>query len=378
MKIHLIRSSDLDLDQFFSVYEMIRQYPGPAEYIVHEEPEEFPDEELSTEIWNEKRMRTKVMPEYCYNEIETHYQVEKISWTSIFSKCESARKKYKIPAAEPVVMLTEYANEFNWFSGADKSGKRNMFIQTGGWEQYGFPDFRYPVAYGLATIPLDLLLFDTFEEQVAYAHRDPKGCIYDLCLDKRQISLKLRTGDICPECRQLIIGRKIDSHYVDQAFSVFEGIRARIIFRLGINGESKASRLIIDRDKRLFILADYANQEIGLYPMEKAVYHFFLNHPDGIPFADMPRHYNELYDLYENYSISDKIATLKNRIVNICENKNDCLSQTITKIRQKIELAVPENMVSHYVIGGETGMKRKIKLDRSLVETRSWKDPKQT
>ncbi|MFA5816905.1 MAG: hypothetical protein WC865_14945 [Bacteroidales bacterium] len=43
-------------------------------------------------------------------------------------------KKYRIPADEPVVLLTNYANEYNWFSGSDRSGKLNMFGQTDLWE----------------------------------------------------------------------------------------------------------------------------------------------------------------------------------------------------------------------------------------------------
>ena len=52
----------------------------------------------------------------------------------------------------------------------------------------------------------------------------------------------------------------------------------------------------------------------------------------------------------------------------MCANKNDCLSQVISRIRRKFEDAVPEEMAKQYVIGGESGRKRRIVIDRDLVE----------
>jgi hypothetical protein len=40
----------------------------------------------------------------------------------------------------------------------------------------------------------------------------------------------------------------------------------------------------------------------------------------------------------------------------------------ISRIRRKFEDAVPEEMSKMYVIGGESGRKRRILIDRGLVE----------
>jgi len=51
MNIHLIRSSELDSGQFTAIYDLIRQYPGPIKFTIHEQPAKFSKEELEEEIW---------------------------------------------------------------------------------------------------------------------------------------------------------------------------------------------------------------------------------------------------------------------------------------------------------------------------------------
>ncbi len=133
-----------------------------------------------------------------------------LRWDSIFDHCDEARRKYRIPDDEPVVLLTDHANEYNWFSGADRNGKLNLFVHTGMWDRFTFPDFRYPVVYLLAAIPLLLQMFDKFDEMISYFHKEPRGCMNDFYQEKKDIGLKLRTGDICPDCRKRILARNDD------------------------------------------------------------------------------------------------------------------------------------------------------------------------
>lgn len=369
MTIHLIRSSELDPNQFTAIYDLIRQYPGPVQYIIHEKPIEYSMEELEVEIWEEDRIGRKEMPvRYKMANILCESQTTFVSWYTLFDHCDRARGKYHIPDGEPVVLLTDHANEYNWFSGSDRNGKLNLFVHTGMWDRFTFPDFRYPVVYLLAAIPLRLKMFDSFDEMAHYFHREPRGCMNDLCLEKNQIGLKLRTGDICPECRQRIRDRKVDQQVVSQVFRIFEGIRTQMLFRSSFDQDSRPSRLMVDYDNRKIYLTDLGNLRIPLNPMEKTVYHFFLNHPDGAAFSTLPDCRDELYTLYRHYSDSGSIATISARIDDICANKNDCLSQVISRIRRKFEDAVPSEMAQQYVIGGESGRKRRILIDRDLVE----------
>jgi hypothetical protein len=368
MNIHLIRSLELDQEKFVAIYDLIHQYSGPVQYLIHEQPDEYSTDEVETEIWEEERIAKKVMPSrnvVCDN--VAPYPTQFLRWDSIFDHCEAARRFYHIPDDEPVVLLTEHANEYNWFSGADRNGKRNLFVHTGMWDRYIFYDMRYPVVYLLAAIPLRLQMFDTFEDMVGYFHQEPRGCMNDFCQEKKDIGLKLRTADICPDCRKRIQDRKADPQVVAQVFRVFESIRTQMLFRASFTHNPTPSRLWIDYPKRKVYLTDLGNLRIPLNPMEKTVFHFFLNYPDGVAFSALPDHRNELCTLYRHYSDTPVFATITARIDDICANKRDCLSQVISRIRRKFEDAVPEEIAGQYVIGGEAGRKRKILIDRSLV-----------
>jgi hypothetical protein len=269
MNIHLLRSAELDPHQFTAIHDLIRQYPGPVSYVVHEKPSEYSSDELEMEIWEEERIDKKKMPSRNMNcKMMAEPTITFLRWDSIFDRCDEARRKYRIPDDEPVVLLTDHANEYNWFSGADRNGKLNLFVHTGMWDRFTFPDFRYPVVYLLAAIPLRLQMFDT---------------------------------------------------------------------------------------------------------MEKTVFHFFLKYPDGVAFSALPDHRNELYILYRHYSDTPSVATITARIDDICANKRDCLSQVISRIRKKFEDALPEEMAKQYVIGGGSGRKRRVIIDRGFVEILSRK-----
>ncbi len=371
MNIYLIRSSELKPHHFFSFHDLIRQYPGPVQYIVHEKPPEVSDEEKRDEPWEQDRLNQRdkaVMTDS--GPIIDSVSVT-VPWSSIFDRCDQARSRHNIPGSEPVVLLTDHANELNWFTGADPSGKPNMFVHTGLWDLYMSEDFRHPVVYHLASIPLQMLMFGTFENLVRHTHQEPRGCMNDFCQDKTQIRLKLRTGDICQECRQIIRDGKTDPQVVSQVFRIFEGIRSQMLFRASFSVNQVPSRLTIDWDKRQVYLSDLGNLLIPLNPMDKTVYHLFLKHPDGIAFAAMPNHRQEMLTLYRHYSDTPSIATMNGRIDDLCANRNDCLSQAISRIRRKFEEALPEEMASLYIIGGGAGRKRRILVGRELVSITS-------
>jgi hypothetical protein len=128
--------------------------------------------------------------------------------------------------------------------------------------------------------------------------------------------------------------------------------------------------MVIDYTGRRISLTDLGNLDIPLNPMEKTVYHFFMNHPEGVAFNNLPDYRNELYGLYRHYSAAGSIATITARIDDLCANKSDGLSQVISRIRRKFEDRLPDEMAKAYVIGGVSGRKRKISLDRELVSIR--------
>lgn len=362
MNINLIRESTFSRENFDTVVSLLRQYPGPVKYIIHESPVEYNDDELTTEVWDHKKLMTQQHNFYK----NFAFPVTKVSWETIFEHCNQARKQYKIPAGEPVVMLTDYANEYNWFQGADPTGRKNLFVQTSMWDLFVNTSMIYPIVYQVAILPLKMLMYSNFEERKMMAHLVPRSCINDFCGNKAEITMKLRTADICPECREIIRQKHIDQHLTSQTFAVLEGIRRQFIYYTSLTENSEPTLLEVDYRERTFSLP-----QLGLLlpfgPMEKTVYHLFLNHPEGIAFSSLPDDYRaELLRLYENYSDTDSIAKMHWRINKLVTNR-DNMSNVISRIRRKIEVTVPQSISKYYVISGENGMKQKIRLEKQFV-----------
>ena len=363
MNIHLIRESSFSRESFDAVVHILHQYPGPVKYLSHEAPVKYNDGELTEEVWDRKQLMTKHM---ITCDVSFSMPVTKISWDSIFGHCKEARDNYNIPAGEPVVLLTNYANEYNWFQGADPTGRLNLFVQTSMWDLFVEGNLLYPVVYQLATIPLKMLMYDDFAQRTQMAHQTPRSCINDFCINKEEITLKLRSADICPGCREIIRQKQIDPLITAQTFSILEGIRKQFIYYSSLTNGSEPALLEVNYRERTFSLPQLGIQ-LPFGPMESTVYHLFLNHPDGIAYAALPDdHRAELMRLYGNYSDTGTIATIRARINKVCTDR-DTMSNIMSRIRRKIEATIPQSIAKYYVISGINGMKQKIRLGREYV-----------
>ena len=112
-----------------------------------------------------------------------------------------------------MLLLTDIANEKNWFSMLDNRNPLNGFIHTADWNYYLHSNPAYPIAYSVIALVLQKYMFENTKEMLGHIHHQPIGCVNDFCEDKKEIILKLRTGDICFNCFQLI-EHKINPCYV--------------------------------------------------------------------------------------------------------------------------------------------------------------------
>ena len=62
MKVHLIRSSELSIETYGNVLNLLQQFPGPFEFIAAETEKELTD--LQTRVWEneESFMEMETMP----------------------------------------------------------------------------------------------------------------------------------------------------------------------------------------------------------------------------------------------------------------------------------------------------------------------------
>ena len=257
----------------------------------------------------------------------------------------------------------------NWFSSWDPSGKRNFFIQTSRWEKLVDAESCYPVIYELAIIPLYLSVAQTPDELVQLAHHDDRGCPFDFCADKRQVQLRLRTGDICGECHRMMTEKEVNYAVAGQVFDILDLIRSRILFRnrLGITAEIPSLN-ISTTDQDLVFFNNDGSIRVHLGLREFLVYMLFLNHQEGIRFKEMYDHYEELRKLYTNYVLSASLPQYENTLERITDTVTyNTLSEIIAIIKKKLKFYLRKDVAGHYAITGLRETLHEIPVDRNLV-----------
>jgi len=189
-------------------------------------------------------------------------------------------------------------------------------------------------------------------------------------MQKSDIILKMRTADICPDCMEKLQSN-LSTPEIHHALVIMESLRLKMLFAQNFRQTSPPSRLKIDRRGRIFLL-DYANIEIRMPAMEKAIYILFLKHPEGIYISQLRNFRQELTEIYIHLStrglceeMREQIEKLMNKLTNILTNQ---LSVKISRIKKAFVDAIGESLAENYIIEGGNGERKGIKLNRGLVE----------
>ena len=233
--------------------------------------------------------------------------VKIVSWDTLFNKCNEFRKHNRIPDDEHVILLTYLVNDLNWFSGSDENGY-NHFIHADQWDFFLPCDPKFPVAYEVMACVIRRFMFRNYHEGSHYFHQKPRGCLNDFCKEKKEVTLKLRTGDICPDCMKLIRTKSVPVNVIDQVMKTFDSIRAQMLFRERYRAVQLPSRLTIEGPMHKIYFTDLANAELKLTPLEKTVYLLFLKEKDGLKLNELCDHRDWIKDTYIRIGNANNLA----------------------------------------------------------------------
>ena len=137
MKVHLLRSSEVEKSFVHQVLSILSAYNGPAEFILEDSKLRWQDDELEKLDWEDEDYYFKADIQFSMAEPGLAMESEEVfMWADVFSKTADYRSRERIPEDELIVILTAHANEHNWFSAGDPAGGMNFFIHT-------FPFFKF-------------------------------------------------------------------------------------------------------------------------------------------------------------------------------------------------------------------------------------------
>ena len=370
MKVHLLKSAEVDTTLFTKVVDFLQSIPGPISFNYDlNATTYFEDEELfKYQIRDKEHFEKKITPvfsEKLSSPRDFPLERETVNWDVMFNKVSQFRKKRNIPNNEFVLLLTDIANEQNWFASLDENMPYNGFIHTDDWDHYIKCSAAFPIAYEVIALVLQKHMFDKINDLRTKVHENPIGCVNDFCAHKRDIILKLRTGDVCEDCIERVEG-KISVPELHHALNIMSSLRERMLFAQNMKKFSPLSKLKIDKKYKIF-LPEFGNIEIKLRPLEKALYFLFLRYPEGIYHSSLSEHRAELYEIYSKISTMGDLLEMKERIDDMVNTLNDSASQKMSRIKRVFEEAIGRDLAIHYFIKGDAGQQKKIDLDRNMV-----------
>ena len=112
---------------------------------------------------------------------------------------------------------------------------------------------------------------------------------------------------------------------------------------------------------------DIGNLELRLNPKEKTLYLLYLDHPEGIMLNNIQDFRVEVEKNYFRLAVGDNNEANRRAVdllLNPMEGDRDTV---ISRINSKIRNTVGDELAEFYIIKGERGGAKKIKLDRELV-----------
>jgi hypothetical protein len=386
-RVHLLKSEEVDQAAYHEILHQLQSFSGPLEFMsTIDEPVFEDDEGIEFDNKDEKGRDTSlrlpkemISNEICYSiseyqiSQEAHYEeapkrITRLKWDDIFEQCDIFRNLHDISDIEFVVLLTDKGNEYNWFAAPDPKGKRNGFVQTSGLGFYLPGLSRSSIVYLIITHILRHLMFSNVKEMADGVHYKSVGCMNDFCGNKPELIIKLRTADLCSDCVKRLEEKQVDPLLATQAFEIMEAMRAEVLFRDRYSLLKKPSRMTISGPNFTIKFPDLANIELKLDKVEKTFYLFFLDKPNGVKINTLDEHREELIELYLKVSPTSDRTTAIRRINERTDNSNtQKISETISKIRKKINDLLGSEMGEHYVIAGAKSESRKIGVDRSLI-----------
>jgi len=373
MKVHILPAHDLDAELYEKVLSFLRAVPGINQFDAAGKGKFMIPEDLQSEqeIINRGQFESKQLnyseAAKLYNKSLTfpHWR-NTFRWRDLFPELQREKISLGIPDQEFFILLTPTANKKNWFAALDENKPYNGFIHTSDWEHFIDCDPALAVAFEVIALILQKNIFKSYTDTIKLAHDRSIGCVSDMCMQKSDIILKMRTADICPDCMEKLQSN-LSTIEISHALSIMESLRIKMLYAQNFRQTSPPSRLKIDRHGRIF-LPDYANIEIRLPAMEKALYILFLRHPEGIYISQLSDFRDELSDIYLQISTRGLREDMRRRIDDLTNILNDQVSVKISRIKRAFIDVIGESLADHYIIKGENAERKGIGLDRGLVE----------
>lgn len=351
-KIHLLRAPDYAPAEYFNLCKILQSLPMPGWEFIPAEKEIFPEDSPFHQPG--RRRPEDIHFDYRSPLHKLMYQEGRgypLSWQELFRICRYYREHTAISERHFLALLTNRPNALNWFSSFDDS--RHIFIHTHDWENFIKCPHHYPVAYEVIANVLQSMMRLNTEGKDACLHVDSIGCMNDFCQDKREIAFKLRTADICAECSERLHQCEVPGHLVEAALQGFEALRIQMLFNQGFGQRRGIGLLHVSWLYEIRFMG-LGGMPVEFSPMEKTLYAFLLQRPEGMARKALMDHREELLRIYGRVNGNDE-RVQKERIDRLINPLEGAFNENRTRINDKLKKSLGKDLAKPYQIDGERG-----------------------
>jgi hypothetical protein len=266
--------------------------------------------------------------------------IENLTFEELFSLCNTYRVLKTIPNDAYVVLLTTINNDRRWF-GAFKD--KNIFIQGTEWEYYTKRDSKYGISYevveNIFQSQIGLNIFDASKEP--YYHLESDGCINDMCMNKKEVMLKLRTADICDSCLTWAEER-INPLILDHINRIIRCLREEFVNSNRISSLVEPENVHVDPDRKVKI----GQKNITLDPLNKVLFIFFLRNLQGVETKLISSREDELYQLYKEVKDNPN----KQTIIDLVSGKGSNFETNRTRLNKALVRQLGPELAEFYIL----------------------------
>ncbi|WP_157626897.1 hypothetical protein [Spirosoma luteum] len=370
LTVHLLRAPDYEPGDYFDVCSLLTSLDlHSLQFVV---PETIIDDETYNDLnqgWGGRHFREPVSFNYQSPVGKVMYDSDRglpLSWQELFRVCNFYRQTGAGTSdADVVMLLTNRPNALNWFSAYEG---RNVFIHTADWARFIPSPPAYPIAYQILANILRLQTGLSVDDHGVWRvfHEQAIGCMNDLCQQKDQIALKLRTGDICDACLRQLKEEEVPDWLVETVLSGFEKLRKQMLFRQGFRQTRDPGPVLVNQHHQI-IFPEQGNLELAIPTLHRLVYLFFLQHPEGVSRQQLPAYHPELLALYERISGLGDQQIMRQNVDRLTNRLDNSFVEKRTRINTKLVKTLGETLAKPYQITGERGGLYRIGLPRDKV-----------
>ncbi len=217
-----------------------------------------------------------------------------VPMNDFFELCKKIKSVYELTYEYTfIVLLTNKNHNKNWFSATDGT---NIYINVNDLERFSNNQSRYPIAYQILENIFQALCGITFNENHidSRLHENPKRCINDVCIQKSKIIQKLKSGEICENCKRLVVPEIMNEHEYQSFLKLIDSIKTPAIVKIG-NSDNNTKVIEVDKTGNIKI----CNQSLIIEAQHKSIYIFLLLHEKPIQFNELDSYLEKITWIYQ-------------------------------------------------------------------------------